>query len=175
MLAFSRRLLVFIAMAVWWGGLTFYGAVVIHTAAAVLGGHSEVGFITQRVTGWLNWIGVVTLMLLAWNVVAARNTSPQWLFGLLVATLLIMAGIEVGLFAWHPQLDQLLNAVDHSIRDEEQFNVLHRLYLNATTIQWSAGLLHIACLSLAWRNETNLSGEVRQLSRSLMGPDLPPE
>ena len=45
----ARRALVTVALAVWWGGLTFYGAVVVPVGTEVLGGAAEQGFVTQRV------------------------------------------------------------------------------------------------------------------------------
>src|SRR5436190_15643209 len=65
-----RRYLFTVATALWLGGFTFYSTVVIHTGHRVLGGLLEVGFVTQRVTSWLNLIGVVALLILLWNVIA---------------------------------------------------------------------------------------------------------
>ena len=59
----ARRFLTTLALALWWGGFTFYALVVIPTAQKVLHSHVKVGFITQQVTGWLNWCGVLALVL----------------------------------------------------------------------------------------------------------------
>src|SRR5436190_19571918 len=64
-----RRYLFTVATALWLGGFTFYSTVVIHTGHRVLGGLLEVGFVTQRVTSWLNLIGVVALLVLLWLVI----------------------------------------------------------------------------------------------------------
>ena len=53
-----------LAMALWWGGLTFYAAVVVPTGVEVLGGAAEQGFITQRVSNIINLLGALTLAVL---------------------------------------------------------------------------------------------------------------
>ncbi|MCA9269901.1 MAG: hypothetical protein KDA41_15580, partial [Planctomycetales bacterium] len=58
-----RRVLYFaslLPMIAWWGGLTFYAGVVVPVGAAVFGS-TEQGFVTQRVTNWLNLLLAVAL------------------------------------------------------------------------------------------------------------------
>src|SRR5947209_9415057 len=127
MVLFFRRLLVLTALCFWTGGFTFYAAVVVPVGAEVLGSHRDQGYITQKVTNYLNLAGAAALPLLAWDIVAARDPSrlrrrARWLawlgMGLTLAAL-------VGL---HPRLDALLEH-DASIFPGNAFRPLHRIYL----------------------------------------------
>ena len=60
-----------LAMALWWGGLTFYAAFVVPIGVEVLGGATEQGFITQRVSNIINLLGALTLVVLVWNAAAS--------------------------------------------------------------------------------------------------------
>ncbi len=64
-----QRFLILCLLAFWFGGLTFYAVLVIPTGAKVLGSHTEQGFVTQQVTNWLNLVGAMGTIILAWNTV----------------------------------------------------------------------------------------------------------
>jgi hypothetical protein len=130
----AARSIVLIAHIVWVGGFTFYGAIVIPILHEAYGG-LESGRITQRVSDWINLIGLGTLALwwaLAW---AERRRGPiaarRIRFALLVLTTLALAFL----------------AIDHEILDDrlDRFGLTgfygyHRVYLIASTIQWVANL-----------------------------------
>src|SRR5947208_12856113 len=92
------------ALAVWIGGLTFYALVVIPSGAAVVGDTTQ-GFITQRVTGWLNWIGVLALAALL------PGITRRWM----LCTWGCMAVALMMLLAIHAQMDALLDAASLEI------------------------------------------------------------
>src|SRR3954471_15293662 len=103
MTLFRRALLVF-ALMFWQGGFTFYSAVVVPIGTDVLGSAAEQGWITRRVTVWLNVAGAVALPVWAWDLAASpvptrRRQAVRWLlWGVMAAAL--------GLLFWlHPQLD----------------------------------------------------------------------
>lgn len=151
-----RRYLVLLATALWFGGFTFYSLVVIHTGHKVFGGMREVGFLTQQVTWWLNLIGVVALLILLWNaLVCWRQTQPLVCSGLL-ATWLVMGLIELALFALHPHLDQMLDPHGYAILQRASFRHLHNWYVNLSTIQWGATLLHLWLVLAAWFNTASI-------------------
>ncbi len=143
-----RRFLAACGLAVWLGGFTFYGAVVIPMGEQVLGSHRPVGFITQQVSEWLNLIGVVALVLLLANMAAEWRGLSGWRKLGLAATWLIMAVGLAALFALHPSLDAVLQRESQEIVNYDRFLLLHRYYLAISTLQWSAGLLHAWCLLL---------------------------
>lgn len=142
-----RRFLYVAAVALWLGGFTFYGAVVIPIGMRVLGSHLRQGFITQQVTARLNWIALAALPLLFWNMAAVWPARRRVTRACLASTWAIMALIQVGLIALHPMLDRLLDPRARSILDEGRFDLLHRIYLAASTVQWAAGVVHVWCVA----------------------------
>jgi len=140
-----RRFLFVQAVAFWIGGFTFYGSVVIPIGIKVLGGHVRQGFITQQVTGWLNLAGLVALPILLWNALAVWSTRGRWVRWTLAATWGFMAAVQVELFLLHPALDRLLDQQAREILDYDRFDMLHRIYLISSSVQWAAGILHVWC------------------------------
>ena len=146
-LAVVRRFAAILLLALWWGGFTFYALVVVPTGHQVLKSKVRQGFITQQVTNKLNWLGGVTLALLAWQSIAARREGPSsgsfrtgtisW--GLMAVTLAV-------LFWLHPFMDALLDPVNRSVVDDDKFYALHRWYLIVATVQWAAGAVHLGWL-----------------------------
>lgn len=135
----------------WMGGFTFYAEVVIPTATVVLGSERNVGFITQKVTGWINLIGLAAMAVFLWNMIAEwRVLTPprRWIIG---AAFALMVLCSIGLFATHPLMDSHLDAAEHKIRDYDHFVVLHNIYLTFATAQWIAALTYLWISMAAWR------------------------
>jgi len=151
MIDLLRRLLTIAALSLWFGGFTFYSAVVIHVGHHVLGSRTETGFITQQVTHWLNLISIPALLILLWNTAAAWPSIPRSLRLTLAATLAIMLLAQVALFIMHPMLDRLLDPAAHEIIERKPFRSLHKLYMNTSTVQWSATIAHVIAILIAWR------------------------
>jgi hypothetical protein len=131
------RSLAVLAYAIWVGGFTFYGAVVlwvVHDAYGSL----EAGQITQKVTDTLNLIGVGTL--LVWTVMGwlERHARPRWARNALYGLLLTSALLQIFLFVDHRILDERL--ATHGL---EGFYAYHSVYLNASTVQWVVHLLMV--------------------------------
>lgn len=128
------------AYAVWFGGFTFYGAVVLWAVHAAFGG-LESGKITQEITVVLNWIGVITLGLwwaLAW---IERAKKPRWAWFAMVGLIGGSSIIQVALFIDHVILDRRL--AEFGL---EGFYAHHNVYLNMSTVQWLVNLLMIPLL-----------------------------
>jgi hypothetical protein len=147
-----RRFTVAATLMFWQGGFTFYAAIVVPTGADVLGGHLEQGFVTRRVTNYLNLAGAAALPVLAWDV-ASSSDVVRWrrrlrwaIWALLVATL-------AGQVWLHVRLDRLLDAGEHVILDRAAFRWEHGFYLNVSTVQWFAGLIALFLSLWAWRAE----------------------
>jgi hypothetical protein len=138
----AQRYVIVATWALWIGGLTFYGLVVVPTGTKLLGSTQQ-GFITQQVTNYLNLIGWVALTALLWNVVRQRRK-------LLAATWLVMLAAQIALMVIHPQLDKLLNPAELEVVDEARFHPLHEVYLSITGIQWTAALVHLAQSLWLW-------------------------
>ena len=148
-----RRFLAIAAIAWWLGGFTFYTGVAVPVGAQVLGSHKLFGFVTEHVTHWLNVGGVIALLILLWNTALSWKSPGKWVRNTLLITWLLMAAIEIELIVLHPVMDRLLTMHPYRmILDQERFDLLHRVYLFSSSVQWGIGLLHVWCICLALVN-----------------------
>lgn len=152
-----RRFLVLAALFFWQGGFTFYAAVVVPVGTDVLGSTRRQGFITRRVTHYLNLSGAVALVPLAWDVLSARDRGPRR--GLRAGLWLGMASAQAALFWLHAHLDGLLQVKGGIVLDPEAFRPAHRLHLWVSTAQWACGLLFLLLTLYAWRSADRSRGE----------------
>lgn len=141
-----RRFLTLVAFAFWQGGFAFYTAVVVPTGTDVLGSSAAQGFITRRVTVWMNVAGAVAIPILLWDAAAMRplRRSRVGCVGLLAAGLIALAII-------HPQLEALLDLASERVLNRSDFMPLHRKYLWISTAQWAVGVVYLICTPIAWR------------------------
>ncbi len=177
-----RRVLVVLALCLWFGGFTFYALVVIHMGHKVFDSLVEVGFLTQAVTRWLNLIGVGALCLMLWNVFAGWRRQNRFIRGALLSTWLLAAGIEVALFVLHPRLDAHLDPETRTLISRPEFVSLHLLYVNLSTTQWVATIVYICATVWAWRSwpdgppgrrpKQGDEGENGNAERRMQSPDL---
>ena len=107
---------------------------------------------------WLNRSGAIVIAILLANQIRSARAASRWLKIVQLATLLLMAAIQVALFSLHPKLDQLLTFSNRAIIERNAFRSLHLLYINLSTIQWSAALAHLAAMLLAWRQSDSFVG-----------------
>jgi hypothetical protein len=147
-----RRTLVFIALMFWQGGFAFYSGVAVPIGTEILGSAVEQGFITQRVTVYMNLAGIAAVVVMAWDLWAGGDPS-RWRKWPRVLCLVIMAGGLVLLYWLHPQLDELLDAARSRVVDRPRFRSLHRVYLWTSTIQWAAAVVWVVTQPSAWRAE----------------------
>src|SRR5262249_12929601 len=153
-----RRVLVLIALSFWQGGFTFYAAVVVPVGTEVLNSTLRQGFITRRVTHYLNLTAAVALVVLGWEVLASRDPAQWrrracrgvWVFAVLCQ----------GLLFWlHPRLDSLLRVKGRLILDREAFRPQHQLYLWTHTLQWATALAFLVLCVWGWRAADAKGGE----------------
>jgi hypothetical protein len=125
------------------------------------------------VTVYLNLAGAVALLVLLWDLWAARS-APKWLRRsrwLMWAAMLLAL---VGLYRLHGQLDELLVVKGRIILDADTFHVRHRLYLWVSTAQWAWGLLYLFASLAIWRREDRSSREVDESHSAKKVPPLAP-
>ncbi|HSQ58530.1 MAG TPA: hypothetical protein VLM40_22610, partial [Gemmata sp.] len=85
-----RRFVVLQLLLVWQGGFLFYAAVVVPAGTQVLGSAAAQGPITSRVTDWLNVLGIVALLTMAWDLNYSRDGSSRriaarwWIWGVVL-------------------------------------------------------------------------------------------
>jgi hypothetical protein len=149
---YARRYLALAALFFWQGGFTFYAAVVVPVGQDVLGSHLEQGFITRRVTVYLNLAGAVALLPLVWDAAGTRDPAA-WRRRLRLLLWLALAAALVALYRLHPLLDQYLDPEDRDLSDRRAFRPYHRLYLWVSTAQWGCAALYLLLTLLAWRAE----------------------
>lgn len=131
-----RTWFVWVLLAIWFGGFTFYAAVVVPIGSRLIG-TTEQGFITQRVTVWLNLIGCLTILMLAFD---------WWLSGefrrsrLNRAILVILVISCLALILIHQSLGRLIDVDTMTIQSPRRFYRIHQAYLWCSVAQWFASL-----------------------------------
>ena len=127
------RYILVLALAGWWGALTFYGAVVVPEGTEQLGSQTQ-GLVTQQVTQVLNLIGVGVIVLLFFELKRSgtRSTWTAWI---------VFSICQAALYGVHAWLSALLAPAAGTSVDWRWFYDVHRIYLLATAVQWGTGLL----------------------------------
>ena len=149
------RVIVLWGFLFWQGGFLFYSAVVVPTAKEEIG-HLQQGFITRRVTIWLNWGGTLGLALLAIDFSAfpdPRSRRRRWLW----ATWLVLGICQAALFFLHPRLDAYLDPETLRIGSRPEFRILHRIYLWVHAVQWAFAVALTAQWIASWRERDRRS------------------
>lgn len=133
---FLLRLLARVALAVWFGGFTFYAAVVVPDLHENLGG-METGEISRRVAVFLYGIGAAALVS-GWLVAATERVSG-WRGKVRLGLLAVNTLLLVALVLMHRSLGIRLD----SGGSLAAFRSFHEVYLTVWTGQWLAilGLL----------------------------------
>jgi hypothetical protein len=140
------RFLCVFSLSIWVGGFSFYSAVVIPVLHESFGS-LDTGYVTQRVTDYINAAGGVAVALWWLSAWADRSAGAalarRGRLGLLFTTTVILLGL-IGL---HGVMDGRLES--GSLRG---FYPLHRIYLIASTAQWfvNSGLMAVALI--LWRD-----------------------
>jgi hypothetical protein len=154
-----RRFLVLAVLMFWQGGFTFYAAVVVRVGTEELGSLGQ-GFITRRVTNYLNAAGAIALLVLAWDVIATADSSVPRRFARWLTALAMAIGLVL-LVVLHFHLEALLDVETRDIRDRGAFQTLHRLYLWISTAQWACALGHAVLTLQAWQTEDGIRAVCR--------------
>jgi hypothetical protein len=141
-----RYLSAVLMLAIWWGGFTFYALAVVPTGHKVLRSKVRQGFITQRVTEKLNYVGIATVVLLVWQLASTRSEFSRAARRIGWSSWAVLAATLLTLFLMHPQLGALLDANARSVIDDTRFYEWHRWYLIVATVQWLAGAALFATL-----------------------------
>jgi hypothetical protein len=158
-----RRFLVLAVLMFWQGGFTFYASVVVPIGQEELG-HVAQGFITRRVTHFLNLAGAVGLIVLAWD--AKAPTAPrrlkQWRWAAWSGML-----ASVAVLVWlHLRLDLLLDLDAQRVLDRGAFRAEHRAYLWVSTFAWACAVVYTVLSVISWSREDRGSSQL-SLERAL--------
>jgi hypothetical protein len=149
------RVLFLFCFALFWGGLTFYTGFVVRISHDVLSDPMDGGLITQRVTVLLQYLGVVTAVLMAVNGWQVRQLASRYGTALLTLTVILSLSL-LGLFVVHAQLDAVIDGANYDILDPDQFDTGHRRYNQLTTVEWITSLIYLPVTVIAWRRVDQL-------------------
>ncbi len=128
---FALRLLARLALATWFGGFTFYAAVVVPDLHESFGG-METGEVSRRVAVPLYAIGATALVL--GSIVAAIDRTPGWRGKARLGLIAVNGLFLVALVAMHRSMGNRLDPGGSL----PAFRSLHELYLTVWTGQWLA-------------------------------------
>ena len=131
-----RRMLAIMLLALWWGGFTFYAGRVVFIGHEVLRSKVRQGFITERVTTELNWLGLTMLGVVGWELLASAPFSRRRVAWIAWAVTLLAT---LALFLLHAKLAAMLDFTARQVTDDNSFYGWHRIYLCTATVQWLAG------------------------------------
>jgi hypothetical protein len=127
------KLLKVIVLCIWWGAFTFYAGVVVPTGMRVLGSHTEMGFITQQVTIYLNIFSVIIFLIYAYLL---KNQEVKESSLVEEITVISLIGFQLLLFLLHSYQTDLLDFTNQKVLDYDAFYLLHRIYLIVETLIW---------------------------------------
>lgn len=144
-----RRFLIVVALTFSFGGFSVYAAVVVPVGSEVLDSTSQ-GFVTQKVTHFLNAFSGVTLLLLLWELVEERGGGRPKTNQTLATLFVVLGCCCITLLQLHPHLDEKLDPESFSVEKPAPFYRLHQVYLWVSTVQWLASLVLIWVLVSTW-------------------------
>ena len=156
-----RRFLVVMALLFWQGGFLFYSSVVVPVGQSVLASPKDQGFITQRVTDYMNLAGAVALLVLLVELFLTPANKP-WISWTRRASWLVMFLALLGIAGLHIRLDGLLDLEDMEIMDRKAFHASHRWYLWLCTIQWFFGVVYLWLTLWSWRTVDQMGNKVEK-------------
>lgn len=150
------RMLLLLVFSIFWGGLTFYTGFVVRISHDVLADPMDGGFITQRVTRLLQYLGVATVILMFINHRQIPKQLPYYRRVLFLLTV-VLGSSMVGLFLVHSELDAVIDITNHEILDRVRFDQGHRHYNQLTTIEWLTSLAYLGVTVIAWSKADRLA------------------
>lgn len=150
-----RRLLVVQMLMLWQGGFLFYTSAVVPQGTELLGAAGQ-GAITARVTDTLNAVGTIGLAVLALELIRTRDpnkrrTACRWAAW---GVAFVCQGFLIYL---HLRLESFMDEDRRYVVVRAPFYPVHRMYLWASTLQWTACLLLTWWTLRAWRADDRVN------------------
>ena len=122
-----------IALSIWWGAFTFYAGIVVSVGMRVLASHTEMGFITEQVTVYLNSFSLIIFLIFAYCLHNEEFTDNSLVEQI---TAISIIGFQLLLFLMHFYMTDLLDFEKHTIINQDNFYLLHRIYLIIEIVIW---------------------------------------
>jgi hypothetical protein len=127
--------LIVVLYAVWWGGFTFYAAIVVPQGMEILGDHVKMGLITQSVSNYLNGIGVIVLFISLLICIIYKPAEKNYLQAIGWQWFALVL-LQAALFYVHSLLSFMIYASGEDIKLQQGFYNMHRIYLLVSTVMW---------------------------------------
>jgi hypothetical protein len=145
-----RRYLVVYSLMLWQGGFVFYSAIVVPVGTATLGSAAAQGAITARVVEALHLLGLVSLGLLLWDMLAGADAAPSRRLARWICWLI--AALSHGLLLYfHFVLLSFMDPQRRYVVIHSPFYPIHRIYLWISTLQWMAISVWLFLTLMAWK------------------------
>jgi hypothetical protein len=122
-----------ITLCTWWGAFMFYAGIVIPVGTHLLGSHTAMGFITQKVTIYFNVFSLLIFLFYAYCLKNEEIIKDKLIEEIISISLI---GFQLLLFLLHNYQTNLLDFKNHAIINRENFYLLHRIYLIVETMIW---------------------------------------
>ena len=142
----ALRWLALVALAVWFGGFTFYSAVVVPVLTDVMGKVEAGSMVTREVTVTLNRIGAAAMAVWWALAFVERKRGGRWPRRARYGCLAVNSVLLAWLFALHRTLSGQLESAEMG-----GFYARHEFYLILSSIQWAASLVLVAASLAVWR------------------------
>lgn len=142
-----ERTAILVVMTLWWGGLTFYSAVVVPVGTEVLESTELQGLVTQQVTRYLNALGLLAVCAIIWILLRLEGARSIAKSKELIALGAVLLALQGGLYWLHGELGRQL--IEDP--DREAFYNTHRVYLLLIAVQWGLGLMSLVQILKLWR------------------------
>lgn len=122
-----------ITLSIWWRAFTFYAGFVVTVGMQVLVSHIAMGFITQQVTVYLNIFSLIIFIIYAYYLNSEEVTKSSLVEQIIAISVI---GFQLLLFLLHFYLTDLLDFEKHTIINQDNFYLLHQIYLIIETLIW---------------------------------------
>ncbi len=136
-----------LTFALWFGGFTFYAALVVPVANSIMPDAVPFGFVTQKVTHGINALHGAFLIVATWEIVSQYRLVNQrkWQLHLLALAIIVSAAALVCLLLIRLRLDAMMNGTTFEINEPEggSFYGTHAMYLNLSTLTWLLGIAQL--------------------------------
>lgn len=144
---YLRQILWMILFALWFGGFTFYAALVVPLANSILPETVQFGFVSQRVTHGINALNGAFIVVATWEIVTQyrlANCRMRWI-NLLAISVIMSAATLIGMLLIRVRLDAMMDSTTLQINEpvSGSFYAAHAMYLNLSTLAWLAGIAQL--------------------------------
>lgn len=165
MLIHLQRAMTIFAIALWFGGFTFYTACVLRIGSKVVGGLTQ-GFVTQRVMRVLELLAAVMVVAVIIDIATHWKRIGRWLRTLQCVAWSTMAASLIGIVLIHNKMDPLLDPGAFAKPDHEAFSPFHQAYQFISTCMWVATVVYVLLVVRVYATPTTTQNQATLATRA---------